>query len=99
MDPGSVPSPFVTGMQLNAHMNKQVVVAGKVATVNEGAITLDCGEGGKVTVVRNRAAMIMIEPGMNIMVRGRVNPDLTVAESPSFPPTDLGEKFGKSRYE
>lgn len=90
-----VPSPFITAKQLNSFLHKPVIVAGKVVSVNESTMTLDGGDPGKVNVVRSKPSQAMIEPGMNIMVRGFVNQDLTIAESKNFPATDLGESFGK----
>lgn len=87
-------SPFVTAKHLNSHIQKTVVVAGKVATLNDNILTLNGGDAGSITVARNRPFQVMIELGMNLMVRGVVNPDLSIAESATFPPTDLGEKFG-----
>lgn len=89
-----VPSPFVTAKQLNSFLHKPVIVAGKVENVNEATLTIDGGDQGKVSVVRSKPAQAMIEPGMNVLIRGFVNQDLTVAESKNFPATDLGENFG-----
>lgn len=89
-----VPSPFITARQLNSFLHKPVIVAGKVENVNEATLTLDGGDQGKVNVVRSKPAQAMIEPGMNVMIRGFVNQNLTVAESKNFPATDLGENFG-----
>jgi hypothetical protein len=36
---------------------------------------------------------------MNVMVRGVVNLDQSIGESPDFPTTDLGEKFDLKLYE
>lgn len=88
------PSPFITAKQLNSFLLKPVVVAGKVSAVSDATMTLDGGDAGRVTVVRSRPSKIMIETGMNVMVRGFVNQDLTVAESKTFSATDLGENFG-----
>lgn len=89
------PSPFITAKQLNSFLHKPVIVAGKVSAVSESTMILDGGDAGKVNVVRSRPSKIMIESGMNVMVRGFVNQDLTVAESKTFPATDLGEGFGE----
>lgn len=44
--------------------------------------------------MRCKPSQVMVQIGMNLLVRGFVNQDLTVAESKRFPPTDLGDNFG-----
>lgn len=88
------PSPFVTSKQLNAFLLKSVIVAGKVLTSDDSTLTLDGGDGGKLSIVRASPSLVMVEPGMNVMVRGLVNQNLSIAESSTFPTTDLGDKFG-----
>lgn len=90
------PSPFVTASQLNSFLLKSVIVAGKVINASDSMLMLDGGSGGKISVVRSRPSMVMVQPGMDVMIRGTVNQDLSIAESASFPTTDLGDNFGSS---
>lgn len=96
METNELPSPFITAKQLNAYLHKSVTVAGRAVSVTDSTLILDGGDQGKVTVARAQPSQVMIEQGMNMMVRGFVNQDLSVAESKNFPASDLGEKFGTS---
>lgn len=93
-----VPAPFITAKQLNSYILKPVMVAGKVLTVNDSTFVLDGGDQGKVSVLRCKPSPIMVQPGMNLLVRGFVNQDLSVAESKNFPASDLGDKFGTCKH-
>lgn len=94
MQPNTV-APFVTAKQLNDFLGKEVVVAGQVISADGANLVLDGGDGDKTKVNRGSFPGLTIEPGMNVLIRGLVNPDLSVAESNAFPFTDMGEKFGK----
>lgn len=89
-----LPCPFVTAKQLNTMMQKTVMVAGKVITATDSTILLDSGEDKKITVYRSKPFLVHVEVGMNVLIRGTVNPDLSIAESKDFPPSDVGERFG-----
>ena len=87
-------APFITPKQLNTYLGKEVVIAGKVQSATDATIVINTGEAGNATVHRGTAREFHIDQGMNVMVRGLVNPDLSVAESNAFPVSDLGENFG-----
>lgn len=75
-------------------MNQEVVVAGKVLNATQTTLLLDGENSTTITVHRNQPPTMMIETGTKLLVRGMVKPDLSVAESPSFPATDVGDNFG-----
>lgn len=89
------PCPFVTLGQLGSFVHKPVVVAGKIGSITDRTIILDGDNGLKVTINRSLPVLFPVEPGTAILVRGFVNPDNSIVESKEFPPTPLGERFGK----
>lgn len=89
------PCPFVTSNQLSSFVDKPVVVAGKIASVTDRTMTLDGGDGSKITINRSQPVLFPVEPGIAILVRGFVSSDSSIVESKEFPPTPLGDKFGK----
>lgn len=75
-------------------MQKTVMVAGKVITATDSTLILESGEDKKITVYRSKPFLVLVEVGMNVLIRGTVNPDLSIVESKDFPPSDIGERFG-----
>lgn len=92
-----IPCPFVTAAQLNTLIHKCVVIAGKVLSATDKTILIDAGDGNNITVNRSHPIFVHVDVNSYVLVRGVVNPDLTINESPTFPPTVLGDKFGKHR--
>lgn len=92
-----IPCPFVTAAQLNTLVHKCVVIAGKVLSATDKTILIDAGDGNNITVNRSHPIFVHVDVSCHVLVRGVVNPDLTINESPTFPPTVLGDKFGKYR--
>lgn len=90
-----IPCPFVTAAQLKTLIHKSVVIAGKVLTVSDKLILIDAGDGNNITVNRSKPIFVHVDVNSHVLVRGFVNPDNTINESPTFPPTVLGDKFGK----
>lgn len=89
------PAQFVTSKQLGAHMHKPVFVAGRVTAASDTSLTLQGFQGEQpITVARASPALVDIETGMTVMIRGFVNQDLSIAESRIHPACDLGDKFG-----
>ena len=89
-----VASPSVGASELSAHVHKSVCVAGVVCeSADATRVRLQDHERATVDVRRAGDAAVPLTPGMKVLVRGTVNPDLSVVEDPQFPTTDLGEKF------
>lgn len=64
-----------------------------MASSNAAVVRLEDHERVGVSVTRPADAPLMLSPGMIVLVRGTVNQDLSIAEAPDFPTTDLGEKY------
>lgn len=69
-------------------------MAGKTQSVSNSTIVIKTEEAGNATIHRGTVRELQVGQGMNILVRGMVNPDLSIAESNSFPASDMGENFG-----
>lgn len=92
-------APFVQINDLNNFLHKAVCVTGKVVEVpSSSVLKLQDSTGSVATVVRPMDSPVVAEPGMILLVRGVVNQDLSIAESPEFPTTDLGDKFDLKLY-
>jgi Replication factor A protein 3 len=96
MDHGSasVPAPPAVLSDLASHVSKAVTVVGKVVDASSGS-TVRLEDHERATVIVNRPAdsLLVLEKGMKVLVRGVVNQDLSIAEDPTFPVSDLGDNF------
>lgn len=54
---------------------------------------LEDAERASVIIHRAPDAPLVVANGMNVLVRGVVNQDLSIAEDPGFGTTDVGEGF------
>jgi hypothetical protein len=94
------PAPAIRLADVAAHPHKVVCVAGKVIDAsNPSLVKIQNLTGTVVTVKRDSSSPTIVENSMHIMVRGVVNLDRSIGESPDFPTTDLGEKFDLKLYE
>ncbi|CAN8068931.1 unnamed protein product [Agarophyton chilense] len=96
--PQTQSSPFVSQKQLSEFIGKQVVVAGALVTATPTNLVLDAGDGSNITVMRNQPPSIQFQIGTKLLIRGMVKPDLSVAESSFFPPSDVGNNFDLSLF-
>jgi hypothetical protein len=87
-------APSAVLSDLASHVLKTVTVAGTVVdAADPQCIRLEDHEKATVVVNRPAGAPLVVEAGMKVLVRGVVNQDLSIAEAPTFPTTDLGDKF------
>jgi hypothetical protein len=93
-------APAVKLTDLGGHPHKVVCVSGKVIDASNLAhIKIQDTAGNTVVVQRDPSSPTIVTNSMNVMVRGVVNLDRSIGESPDFPTTDLGEKFDLKLYE
>jgi hypothetical protein len=94
------PAPSIRLADVAAHPHKVVCVAGKVLDAsNPSQVKIQDLAGTTVMVKRDSSSPTIVENSMLVMVRGVVNLDRSIGESPDFPTTDLGEKFDLKLYE
>lgn len=96
MDQGTIPPPATTAVMsdLASHVSRAVIVAGNVVDASSrSSIRLEDHERATVIVNRPADSLIVVEKDMKVLVRGVVNQDLSIAEDPRYPTTDLGEKY------
>lgn len=91
------PSPSALPVALSdlaSHVSSAVLVAGVVVdTPSATTVRLEDHERATVLVQRPAGALVVLQPGMKVLVRGTVNQDLSVSEDAAHPTTNLGEKY------